>query len=220
MEKTKKHTWLWCVVLGAVLLVAVLWCGVWYAADPDRLDYSSNENPYEALPTPETMSIVGVSDIKTVLITSDEVVIARATESTHEEIFTFEKDGSMPELEKLYPGDTVTTTREVTQMEVVQSFGGSLQAGDTFDYEVAEGFLGCFPAMQPGDTYLLMLNHSTLSEDGYASTALHCSFFYVTEENTVYPSYLVEAFQKYNGMPVEEFARVIHKHWKGYATAF
>ena len=82
------------------------------------------------------------------------------------------------------------------------------------------GFVGSFPFMQPGDTYLLMLNHSTLNEDGYASTALHCSFFYVTEENTVYPSYLGEAFQKYNGMPVEEFARVIHKHWKGYATAF
>ena len=82
------------------------------------------------------------------------------------------------------------------------------------------GFVGSFPFMQPGDTYLLMLNHSTLSEDGYASTALHYSFFYVTEENTVYPSYLGEAFQKYNGMPVEEFARVIRKHWKGYATAF
>lgn len=220
MEKKMKRRIQYVSVFLAVILVFGGWFGYQYMTDPDRLDYSSNENPYEALPTPETMSIVGVSDIKTVLITSDEVVIARATESTHEEIFTFEKDGSMPELEKLYPGDTVTTTREVTQMEVVQSFGGSLQAGDTFDYEVAEGFLGCFPAMQPGDTYLLMLNHSTLSEDGYASTALHYSFFYVTEENTVYPSYLGEAFQKYNGMPVAEFARVIHKHWKGYATAF
>ena len=200
MEKTKKHTWLWCVVLGAVLLVAVLWCGVWYAADPDRLDYSGNENPYEQLRVPELMSIVSVSDMKTVLAASDEVVLARATESTRRQTKGL-------------------TTEEQTEMEVVQSFGGSLQAGDVFTFEVADGFVGSFPSMQPGDTYLLMLRHSN-TDDGCASTAFYYSFFYVTEENTVYPSYLGEAFQKYNGMPVEEFARVIHKHWKGYATAF
>ena len=204
-----------CVLLGCLfLLLAVTGVNrVQWWRDPDRLDYSYNENPYSELPTPEMASIVGVSELSVILKTSEEVVIAQATDSTKEAVYTFEKDGSMPDLESKVPGNTMTTTREVTPMKVVRSFGGSLNAGDTFDFEVAEGFLGCFPYTKNGDTYLIMMNPSTLSENGYVATALHYSFFYVTEENTVYPAWHGEAFQKYNGMPINEFARVIDKHW-------
>ena len=140
MRKSKKRL----IVLCSLGFVCILACGGWFgwqaASDPDRLDYSQNVNPYEPLTPPGLASVLTPRDMEAVMLLSDEIVLARAVGPTYQKTFSFEKDGSMPELEEKTPGNLLYTTREITPMEVVKSFGGSLQAGDSFDFVVYEGF--------------------------------------------------------------------------------
>lgn len=216
MRKSRKRL----IVLCSLGFVCILACGGWFgwqtASDPDRLDYSQNVNPYEPLIPPGLASVLTPRDMEAVMLLSDEIVLARAVGSTYQKTFSFEKDGSMPELEEKTPGNLLYTTREITPMEVVKSFGGSLQAGDSFDFVVYEGFLGGFPQMEPGDTYLLMLEEK--EGVGYCAPAFSFSFFYFSEEEKVYPSTDASVYKKYTGMPVGEFERVIRKHWSGRAA--
>jgi hypothetical protein len=105
-------------------------------------------------------------------------------------------------------GTANTNTIEIYPVEVsiTQTIKGDIEKGSaiiiyrsamTVDYE---------PELIEGNEMVFVTNKNDFW-DGYIAVHPHAGYFYLTEENIVYPAYRSESFNKTSGMQLEDLMK-------------
>lgn len=170
-----------------------------------------SENPYSVLKSPPTMSLREPKNVEEICENADVVFVGQIKEVMN----PIEKQVELPEnsaeniLNEKYNNKNTSTVKVFpVKVEVIQSIKGKLQTKElitvirssvTVDYE---------PEMLKGNRMIFVADYNGYW-DGYVVTHPHAGYFYVTDDEKVYPAHMSESFDKVSGNTLKTITRVM-----------
>ncbi|MFQ9989911.1 hypothetical protein [Neglectibacter timonensis] len=189
---------------GFLLLV---FCGQFFHRDPPRTSSQSDfpyfPNHYEKLGfqyfEPDLGSMAAISDL--IILGEVQEVFPPASgveipEPGSSAAVVLAKEGS----------EGLAWTEHPVELKIVQTIQGGLSRGDTLILWRKDPVEGTQPELAPGDRLIFFLRHP---DDKYYMTANQCGYYYIAEDNRVYPARVNENLKNTSGMPYGQFIRQI-----------
>ncbi|MCI9274060.1 MAG: hypothetical protein HFE39_08945 [Clostridiales bacterium] len=198
-SKRKKLILMISLALGIVLLSALF-------IIPNLTTHSSSQSDYPALPHP-TLVATYETTLEEQLDSADFVIDATVMEVKPEVQTTYTPEKGSAE-EKLQEKGVDYTSRKLPIALAVNEVCQGEYSSDTITIYISAFAIDCIPDFQPGDRALFLLKK--FGEE-YGTVTLQESFFYIADDQKVYPANYTESLKETSGMRLSQ--------WKDYAAS-
>lgn len=191
--------------------MAVLVCAFYPDPDAIRTDVPpSSQDDYPVLDEPDVNAVIFPMRFDVLNKQSSLVIRGTVAEQLPSETVTTEFDPVMDEEENIthQPPDLSMEVRYF-RIKVTDVLRGS--ASDEIIIVRNELSDGCTPEMNVGDDMIWFL-YTFEGAEYYALTSFQNSYYYVAEDNRVYPVRLEDVTRAYSGMGLSEFKKEIRSY--------
>jgi len=199
-------------IIGLLVLITIS-ITVFSLIIKENINYSS-QSDYPMLKQPLALDVVDFTGTDMLTYMSDVIVEGKINEILPSEENNYNPQESTPEsqiLEKLGQ-DTFKNSFNPVKIQVISTLKGEepkeiilYRSVFSAEYE---------PELKKGETMIFFLNNNKKSDNVFSIIHPHAGYFYVSEDNKVYPAELTSAFEKDSGKGLNDFKQNIISYVK------
>ncbi len=167
------------------------------------------DNPYPVLENPPLLLLAEPASVKEIADVADTIFVGKVLKvmDSVEQDIEYE-EGSVEEQISKKLGTASANATEIYPVEVsiTQVIKGDIEKGSTVIIYRSALSVDYEPDLKEGDEMVFVTNRNDYW-DGYIAVHPHAGYFYISDDNTVYPAFRSESFNKTSGIKLESLIR-------------